>query len=159
MTSALHQTAGTVPLLHEYLAEIPLKSSEQIEAAAKIMEACTFYVIFKNTISVKRNNFIHNMDAFLLAHLNEDLSVERITHEFGISKSKLYQVCSTYLGCGIGEYIHGLRIEHAKQLLEDTDIAVTQVSDACGFSDYNYFCRIFKKDTGISAKKYRSLYR
>ena len=150
--------AGMPPTqIDEYIAGIPQKSSDQIAAAAKIMEACTFYVIFKNTISLRRNNFIRNMSAFLTAHLNEDLSVERITHEFGISKSKLYQVCNTYLGCGIAEYVHSLRIEHAKRLLSETTVPITEVAGECGFSDYNYFCRVFKKETGIPAKKYRNL--
>lgn len=144
--------------LYDHLVDIPLKSGEQIEAAAKIMEACTFYVILKNTISVRKNNFIHNLRAFLLAHLDEDLSVERLTREFGISKSKLYQVCSSYLGCGIGAYVRSLRIEQAKRLLASTDMPVTKVAGACGFSDYNYFCRIFKKEAAIPAKKYRNLH-
>ena len=141
----------------EYSVNIPLKSNEQIQAAAKIMEACTFYVLLKNTIIVKRDNFIQNMDQYLLEHLSEDLSVNAICSTLGISKSKLYQSCDIYYGCGIAEHVRYLRIEKAKNLLRETEKSVTAIADEVGFCDYNYFCRVFKKEVGISAKKYKHL--
>ena len=148
-------TSASPKELAEYAADIPLRSNEQIQAAAKIMEACTFYVLLKNTISVKRDNFIRNMDQYLLEHLSEDLSVNAICSALGISKTKLYQSCDLYYGCGIAEHIRYLRIEKAKKLLLETEKPITAIADEVGFCDYNYFCRVFKKEASISAKKYR----
>lgn len=129
-----------------------------IEAAAKIMEACTFYVILKDTIRVRRDNFIRNMDQYLMEHLAEELSAGTLAAEFGISKTKLYQVYQMNYGCGVAEHIRYLRIEKAKSLLAETMNAVSLISDMVGFTDYNYFCRVFKKQIGIPAKKYRLTY-
>ena len=63
------------------------------------------------------------------------------------------------IGMGIAEYIRTLRLEQAQQLLKDTELPITQISDKIGFEDYNYFCRVFKKETGYSAKKYREKFR
>ena len=139
----------------DWTGDIPIQSSEQIQAAARIMEACTFYVIFKENVRIRRQNFTANMRAFLLEHLEEDLSVARITKEFGISKSKLYQVCSRYLGMGIAEYICGLRMEKARRLLCETELPLADIAEQCGYRDYNYFCRVFKKEHGMPAGKYR----
>ena len=136
--------------------DIPIKTGDQIQAAAKIMEACTFYLILKNTIHIRRDNFIRNMDQYILEHLSEDLSVESITAFFGVSKTRLYKAYDLYYGCGIAEHIRSLRIEEAQKMLRDTDLPVTQISDRVGFSDYNYFCRSFKKYTGMPARKYRN---
>lgn len=136
-------------------ADIPLKTTEQIQAAAKIMEACTFYVIMKNTITVRRDNFIRNMDAYLLEHLSEDLSVTALSRALGISKSKLYQNYALYYDHSIAEHIRMLRIETAKKMLVESDASITDIAGAVGFADYNYFCRVFKKEVGIPAKKYR----
>lgn len=145
--------------LNWYAEDIALKTDEQIQAAAKIMEACTFYAILKNTISVRRDNFIRNMDQYLLEHLSEDLSIQTIAEALGICKSKLYQQCSFYYGVGIAEHIRYLRIEQAKKLLAESELTVTEISDSVGFADYNYFCRVFKKEVGIPAKKYRKTMR
>lgn len=140
-----------------YTPDIPLKSSEQIEAAAKIMEACTFYVIYKNAVSAKRDNFILNMDSFINDHLSEDLSISSITKELGISKTKLYDTCNEYYGVSISKRIKDLRIDTAKNLLKSTDKSISEIASDVGFYDYNYFCRVFKKEVGIPAKKYRSI--
>lgn len=138
-----------------YTEDIPLKTQEQIQAAAKIMEACAIYAILKHTIKVRRGNFIHNMDTYLLEHLSEDLSIEALSAAFGISKTKLCQRAAHFYGCGIAEHIRHLRIEKAKTFLKETDHPITNISDLVGFSDYNYFCRVFKKEVGMPAKKYR----
>ena len=142
----------------QYTKDIPLKTRQQIQAAAKIMEACAFYAILKNTITIQQNNFIRNMDTYLLANLSEDLSIESLSAAFGISKTKLCQSAAHYYGCGIAEHIRHLRIEKAKILLRETDEPVTKISDLVGFADYNYFCRVFKKEVGIPAKKYRKIH-
>jgi len=142
-------------ILSHYISDIPLRSTDQIHAAARIMEACTFYIILKNTVTVRRDNFVRNMDAYLMAHLSEDLSIQSLSKNLGVSKSKLYHHFSIYYDTGIADHIRHLRIEKAKQLLNDTEMSVTDISSAVGFTDYNYFCRIFKKEAGISAKKYR----
>ena len=60
------------------------------------------------------------------------------------------------MSTGIAEHIKNLRIEEAKRLLVETDLPVYQIADQVGFTDYNYFCRVFKKEVGLPAKKYRN---
>lgn len=143
----------------EALYHIVRKTPEQIRAAGKILEACTFYVLLKDLVRMQRQNFMNNMNEFLKSHLSEDLSVDRLTEEFHISRNKLYQATERYLGVGIASYIKNLRIKEAERLLKETDLTITEISDRVGFADYNYFHRVFKAKTGISAKKYRKLYR
>lgn len=137
------------------LYNVTFKTQEQIQAASKILEACTFYVLLKDMVSLQRENFIQNLNSFLISHLDEDLSVDRLTAEFHISKNKLYDSCSKYLPIGIAAHIKNLRIGEAKRLLKETDLSVREISDKVGFNDYNYFCRIFKKEAGMSALTYR----
>lgn len=137
--------------------QITTKSKDQIFAAAKILEACTFYVLLKDMVSLQRENFIQNLNQFLLTHLAEDLSVARLMEEFHLSKNKLYDSCGRYLNVGIAEHIKALRIKEAQKKLKETDLSVREISDQVGFNDYNYFCRVFKKEVGVSATQYRKL--
>ena len=135
--------------------DITYKNESQIKAASKILEACTFYVLLKDMVSLQRETFIQNLNSFLLSHLFEDLSIDRLTYEFHISRNKLYESCNRYLQTGIAEHIKTLRISEAKRLLSETDLSVHEISDKVGFTDYNYFCRVFKKIVGCPALKYR----
>lgn len=135
--------------------QVTRKTQEQILAAAKILEACTIYVLLKEMISLRRENFMKNLNSFLLEHLSEDLSVERLMQEFHVSRNRLYDSCNQYLGTGIAEHIKSLRIREARLLLKETDLSILEVADRVGFPDYNYFCRVFKKETGMPARQYR----
>lgn len=135
--------------------DITYKNQDQITAAAKILEACTFYVLLKDMISLQRETFIQNLNEYLMSHLSEDLSIDRLTEEFHVSRNRLYDSCNRYLQTGIAEHIKKLRIEEAKRLLADTQMSVRDISDKVGFADYNYFCRVFKKVTGVPALAYR----
>lgn len=152
-------TADEFSPSEDIFSEIPLKTDEQIRAAAKIMEACTFYVIQNETVFMRRQNFTNNLRMFLLEHLSEDLTAESISSYLGISRSKLYMACDKYIGMGIAEYVRDLRLEEAKTLLKTTNTSITEIAQRVGFEDYNYFSRVFKKETGYSAKKYRNLFR
>lgn len=138
--------------------QVSRKTPEQIRAAGKILEACTFYVFLKEIVQMQRQNFMHNMNEFLMAHLSEDLSVARLMSEFHISRNKLYEASERYLGIGIASYIKTLRITEAKRLLKETTLTVSEISARVGFTDYNYFHRVFKAQTGISANKFRKLH-
>jgi len=134
---------------------IPLKTKDQIHAAAKIMEACTLYALFHETIALRRHNFTNNLHEFLLEHLSEPLDAETIANRLGISRSKLYLSCDKYLNIGIAEYVRNLRIEKAQTLLKTTDKTITEISTMVGLNDYNYFCKVFKKVTRITPSKFR----
>ena len=144
-----------VPESDDTIFRVTHKTSQQIRAAAKILEACTSYVLLKDMITLQRRNFITNLNTFLLEHLSEDLSIERLMNEFHVSRNKLYDSANEYLGIGIAEHIKALRMKEARRLLKETDLAVQEIADRVGFNDYNYFCRTFKKEVGMPAKQYR----
>lgn len=152
---ALLQYDLPVHSLNTYQKEISIHADRQILAASKIMEACISCILYKDMISVKRQNFKKNINEYLLQHLSEDLMIEKICLDLQISRRKLYEYSQKYLCCSIAKHLKNLRIEQAKKLLKKTELSVTIISEQCGFSDYNYFCRIFKKETGSSARDYR----
>lgn len=135
---------------------IPLKTNEEIQAAAKIMEACTLYALLNHAIAFKRRNFNHELRDYLTSHISEELDSHTIAAELGISRSKLYQQCQQYLGMGIAEYLRKLRIETAQKLLRETSLPISEISGTVGFTDYNYFRRVFRNETGLSARAYRN---
>jgi len=53
------------------------------------------------------------------------------------------------------EFILNEKIKHAKKLLSNPNINVSEVSYATGFEDSNYFIRLFKKYEGVTPKQYQ----
>jgi len=52
------------------------------------------------------------------------------------------------------DYVVGLRMEYAKQLLQSGDLSVAEISMMVGYSSVSYFIRIFKEETGVTPAKY-----
>lgn len=134
---------------------IKYKSPEQIHAAAKILETCTLYLLNKNMICLNKNDFIYKINEFIDKNLSENLSIEEIAKAFNTSRTNLYYLWKMHINIGIAEYVKNKRIEKAKWFLKYSRENIVSISQLVGFNDYNYFCRVFKKEVGMPAKKYR----
>lgn len=139
----------------QYAAATPCISDTQIHAAARIMEACISSILYKKLISIEKQQFEQNINTYILNHLTEDLSVDRLCKHLHLSRRKLYEYSEEFLHCSIAKYIKKMRLQHAQTLLSETNLPISTISEQCGFSDYNYFCRIFKQENGMSARSYR----
>jgi len=56
----------------------------------------------------------------------------------------------------IGEFIRKRRIEHASELLANSELSMTEIASSCGFSDQSHFCALFKKHWGTTPVKFRN---
>lgn len=139
----------------QYAAATPCISDTQIHAAARIMEACISSILYKKLISIEKQQFEQNINTYILNHLTEDLSVDRLCEHLHLSRRKLYEYSEEFLHCSIAKYIKKMRLQHAQTLLSETNLPISTISEQCGFSDYNYFCRIFKQENSMSARSYR----
>ena len=136
--------------------KIRTRSKDYIEAIAALVEMCANYIWLNNIIRVRNDGLAHNISRYIGEHLAEELSVPLLCQEFHIGRSKLYELAQSHFGCSISEYIRLVRLEKAKELLAELSLSVSQVSEAVGFKDVNYFIRFFKKHSGVTPKKYQS---
>jgi AraC family transcriptional regulator len=57
----------------------------------------------------------------------------------------------------VGEYIRKRRIEHASELLSNSDLSMAEIANTCGFSDQSHFCALFKRHSGMTPGKFRDV--
>lgn len=86
---------------------------------------------------------------------DDDLNQAKVADAFGISQYTLSRMFKKQVGVGFTEYINAKRLEYAKELLLTTEYTVREISLMAGFSNDNYFSRIFKATVGISATAFR----
>jgi AraC-like DNA-binding protein len=87
-----------------------------------------------------------------------NISTEDIARAAGVHVGHLHRIFQAETGMTIGEYLTHLRIEKAKLLLMHTDIPNASIASRTGISSQQYFCRLFKKETGMSPQEYRKSY-
>lgn len=131
------------------------KSEEEIAAAAKIMEACTSYIIYKELITPENNRIIEAAKAYIEAHPEMQTDVTALCGELGVGRTRLYELFKAETGMGVAAYIRRRKMHRAKKLLKTTTLSIDEIAQAVGFADYNYFSRVYKKTYGKSPKRYR----
>ncbi len=84
-----------------------------------------------------------------------ELSLKVIANQCGISPSYLSRIFKNKKGYTITEQINRTRIEEAKRILQGSDITVEETAKQVGFGDRSYFCKVFKKQVGLSPSDYK----
>lgn len=101
-----------------------------------------------------------NIRAALLdidAHLEEDLTVERVAERHHFSAFYFHRMFTAIVGCSLASYIRRRRIEKACRLIAQSDAALTDIGLSCGFGSQQAFNRAFKRQTGYAPGVYRRL--
>jgi len=96
----------------------------------------------------------------IIAHIQENykdfnLSLESIADEFNLSSNYLGRTFKKQHMISVSDFITRCRIERAKQLLKDTNLTVSHITELCGFTNTKYFCTLFKKMNGVTPSVYR----
>ncbi|MFS0726466.1 helix-turn-helix domain-containing protein [Paenibacillus sp. 1P07SE] len=84
-----------------------------------------------------------------------DLSLQGVAEEMGISVSYLSKLFKEQLGETFIDYVTRIRLEHAQQLLVETDLTMQQIADAIGYTSVQQMFRVFKKKLGMTPGEYR----
>lgn len=83
-----------------------------------------------------------------------NLNVEKLADEFSLSRSQLYRKIKTLTGLTANELIRKIRLERAKELLEESSApSVSEISYNVGFSSPSYFSKCFKAHFGVLPKE------
>lgn len=96
--------------------------------------------------------------AALFAEWNQNEKMEKYAQLCGVSNSYFYQCFRKWSGKSPNEYRNQIRLTNAETMLRHTDMPISAVSEAVGFSDSFYFCRIFSRHYGMSPQKYRQMF-
>lgn len=143
------------PGISDAISTILVKSEGELSATATILQALTAYVLENQWVKPRRADFIQQLDDYVAENLDQNITVEALCDAFRLGRTRLYALSGEYLGCGIADYVRRKKIEAAQKLLRETDMSVSSIAYATGFSDYTHFSRVFKQQCGISARQYR----
>ena len=103
-----------------------------------------------------KNTVEKEMVSYIQQNFTGKILLKEFGEQFHLSEKYISRYFKEHSHITISQYVTYLRLEHAKQLLQDTDIPVTEVAMQSGYQNVSYFIRSFKKTYGMSPLKYRN---
>lgn len=88
-------------------------------------------------------------------YLNPDLTLNALARKTGVPARQISKAVNLARGCNVSQWINGLRIDYAQQLLRNTALPVTEVMLEAGFATKSNFHREFLRISGITPTDYR----
>ena len=134
----------------------PAISEEKLHSVCNILEILIKSFWMEGLISDSRSMLSVKIERYIEEHLSERIYTLELCGKFFLSKNAIYELFRKEFNTTVNEFILQKRIKKAQKLLEsELNLNITQISLLCGFSDYNYFIRSFKKHIGITPLKFR----
>ena len=93
---------------------------------------------------------------YINQHFDEyDMSLEKTAADLQVSIGEVRKAVMKYTGKTYKEYLIYLRIEYAKQLLQNGELTLAEVCNKIGYGSVSYFIKLFKETTGLTPSKYK----
>jgi len=124
--------SGLNMLLNELLEQVA--AAKEIENSPAIKSACKFI----------KNNY------------TRDITLEDTAKQCRLSSFYFSKLFKRKKGITFIEYLTLQRIKEAKKMLEENNLSIKEISGRIGYSDPNYFTKVFKKIESISPSTYRN---
>ena len=98
---------------------------------------------------------IHRLTEYILDNISEQLTVEILASESGVSPKKLQLGFKVLFSKTVNEYIRQLKLEISRDFLKSTDLSVSEIVYSVGIKSRSYFSKIFNEAYGILPTDYR----
>lgn len=103
----------------------------------------------------KNPPFVEKVTKFAMTHLHEAIGVEELAEIAGYSRFHFSRIFKEWYGDGPSNFLHDMRMKRAVRLLQTEHRTVKEIADRCGFTNTSYFCKVFRKEFGISPEGFR----
>ena len=103
----------------------------------------------------KGNAYIREALSTMAERYAQPLTLLMVAEQVGLSPNYFSTLFQQVVGVSFREQLCRIRVEESKRLLTGTDYPLSAIALAMGFTDQSYFCKVFKRITGITPSQYR----
>lgn len=141
---------GAEQLIQMYLQQllIDLIRTNQTEDAKTVLP--------KSTLQNHEEELFQRIIAYMEKHLDGQLTIADICRDNLVGRSIVQKLFRQKADSGIIDYFCNMKINTAKQLIRNSNMNFTQISESLGYTSIHYFSRQFKKITGMTPSEYAS---
>ncbi|MGX7091661.1 helix-turn-helix transcriptional regulator [Hutsoniella sourekii] len=168
---AIQELVGRVHSLNNAELKALVKAQELAQQENPRMEWLKFYCQYlflslasggeatvKSDTTIMQANHDHELLEEMIAYIQDNIEtkheVSDLVEHFDLSRSTIQGLFNHYLGQSPKDYINDVRMEKSKQLIRNSQMNLSQISEKLGFGSIQYFSRAFKKKYKITPSHY-----
>ncbi len=161
MLSIAARSGGLPEMMSLRLKEQYIRKLENLSDVRDVTE-------FADTVKTDFCRYVHDLRSprvysmrtqKIIDHIDQcctrKITLQELADLAGVSKEHLTRIFRTELGMTPGEYIRRRRVRIAMQMLEQTDLSISRISEFLAFSSQPYFQKVFKEETGVTPLAFR----
>ena len=131
-----------------------VKSSALYEDKIDDLLSLLIKILRERKKSLNENPLVSTIKKYILENMQENITLSMIASQVGYSPNYCDTIFKKYEKISVINYLINQRIIEAKRLILEGVLPIKEVATSVGYSDYNYFSRIFKKKVGCSPKDF-----
>lgn len=131
------------------------KRNNILDMLENLKEIVFSYIRYMVEHKQKPKSLIHTVIEYVDANYDKDLSLKTLSQRYNITTAYLGQLFKKETGELFTNYVNGIRINAAKELLLARGMKASEVSQKVGYSDPDYFYKVFKKVTGFYPSEFK----
>ena len=114
-----------------------------------VLLACVLHSLtYRPVYDYSERDLGHRIISYISEHAFEEITLESASHALGISVSHLSHFFSEKLRTNFRRFINAIRVDKARLLMRDPNLTLTEICDACGYTNIRTFRRAFRQETG-----------
>jgi ABC-type sugar transport system substrate-binding protein/AraC-like DNA-binding protein len=99
---------------------------------------------------------LESLDDFITKNLsNPSLNIDLISEHMKLSRVQLYRKLKGLTGISVVDYVQHIRLAHAKELISESGLSLSEIAAKCGFNSASYFSTNFKNQFGMSPLQWK----
>lgn len=143
--------------------QVPIAGLMQFDARSSWEEGAAYLERTAETLFARRRcgegsraaGAVQEIGSYIEEHLDEDLSLVRLSKRFHFNPSYLSRVFKQESGMNLSDFIEKARLRKAKELLAGESLRIHEIGTKVGYESPHSFTRFFKKATGTTPQEYR----
>ncbi len=108
------------------------------------------------TTTTKKKTGIHLIEEFVRQNYQNEINLQEIADRFFFSREYISRKFKQEFDETITDYVMKIRMEKAKELLENPHLKIYEIANHVGYQNEKYFSKLFKKLIGLRPNEYRN---
>ena len=156
MPESLQQTMQLLNDLRNHVSEPGIADKLDLACYTLVHEAMLIWS--EKQIDLREvDKKILNIASYLQTHYAEKCHIDKLAAKYGFSRRNFLRHWERLFHCTPGEYLCKLKLLEAKRMLKETRLPLAEISAQLGFCDAGYFCRFFRRHTGLTPGKFQNM--